>query len=58
VPVPSVLLSGNHANIALWRRERSLALTANHRPDLLERARNQGLLTKKDENFLADLKKK
>ena len=57
VPVPSVLLSGNHANIAQWRRERSLALTANHRPDLLERARNQGLLTKKDENFLADLKK-
>jgi len=56
-PVPPVLLSGNHANITRWRRERSLALTANNRPDLLERARNQGLLTKKDENFLADLKK-
>jgi tRNA (guanine37-N1)-methyltransferase len=56
-PVPAVLLSGNHANIARWRRERSLALTANNRPDLLERARNQGLLTKNDEKFLASLKK-
>jgi len=56
-PVPTVLLSGNHANIARWRRERSLELTANNRPDLLEQARNQGLLTKNDENFLANLKK-
>ena len=56
-PVPAVLLSGNHANIARWRREQSLELTANKRPDLLERARNQGLLTKKDEIFLASLKK-
>jgi tRNA (guanine37-N1)-methyltransferase len=54
-PVPAVLLSGNHANIARWRRERSLELTANNRPDLLERARNQGLLTKNDEKFLASL---
>ncbi|MCM0035232.1 MAG: tRNA (guanosine(37)-N1)-methyltransferase TrmD [Burkholderiaceae bacterium] len=56
-PVPAVLLSGNHANIARWRRERSLELTANNRPDLLEQARNQGGLTKSDENFLANLKK-
>jgi tRNA (guanine37-N1)-methyltransferase len=56
-PVPAVLLSGNHANIARWRRERSLELTANNRPDLLEQARNQGLLTKNDEKFLASLKK-
>lgn len=56
-PVPAVLLSGNHANIARWRRERSLELTFNNRPDLLERARNQGLLTKNDEKFLASLKK-
>lgn len=55
--VPAVLLSGNHANIARWRREQSLALTANNRPDLLERARNQGLLTKNDEKFLVSLKK-
>ncbi|MFY9136732.1 tRNA (guanosine(37)-N1)-methyltransferase TrmD [Zwartia sp.] len=56
-PVPAVLLSGNHANIARWRRERSLELTANNRPDLLEHARKQGLLTKNDEKFLASLKK-
>ncbi len=36
--VPDVLLSGNHAAIARWRREQSLARTAELRPDLLERA--------------------
>ncbi len=56
-PVPPVLLSGNHAKIARWRRDQSLELTAKNRPDLLERARNQGLLTKSDEKFLASLKK-
>ncbi|MCW2596797.1 MAG: tRNA ((1)-)-methyltransferase [Jatrophihabitans sp.] len=33
--VPDVLLSGNHAVIAEWRAERSRALTAERRPDLL-----------------------
>ncbi|HVO93058.1 MAG TPA: tRNA (guanosine(37)-N1)-methyltransferase TrmD [Terriglobales bacterium] len=33
--VPDVLLSGDHARIKRWRRERSLELTANRRPDLL-----------------------
>ncbi len=54
-PVPPVLLSGNHANIARWRREQSLALTAKNRPDLLEQARKLGLLTKADEKFLLSL---
>jgi len=54
-PVPPVLLSGNHASIARWRREQSLALTAKNRPDLLEQARQQGLLTKADEKFLLNL---
>lgn len=36
--VPSVLLSGHHANIARWHREQSLRRTAKYRPDLLERA--------------------
>ncbi len=35
--VPAVLLSGNHAEIRRWRRARSLALTRERRPDLLER---------------------
>jgi tRNA (guanine37-N1)-methyltransferase len=34
--VPDVLLSGNHARIAGWRREQSIRRTAARRPDLLE----------------------
>ena len=34
--VPEVLLSGNHAEIARWRRRESLRRTAERRPDLLE----------------------
>jgi tRNA (guanine37-N1)-methyltransferase len=33
--VPEVLLSGNHAEIAKWRREQSLKRTKKNRPDLL-----------------------
>ena len=53
--VPPVLLSGNHAHIARWRREQSLVLTAKQRPDLLQQAREKGLLSKADEKFLASL---
>jgi tRNA (guanine37-N1)-methyltransferase len=35
--VPEVLLSGNHAQIAKWRREQSLLRTLKRRPDLMER---------------------
>jgi tRNA (guanine37-N1)-methyltransferase len=35
-PIPNVLLSGNHAKIAAWRREEAERLTAARRPDLLE----------------------
>lgn len=34
VKVPDVLLSGNHASIAAWRREQSRARTRDRRPDL------------------------
>ena len=34
--VPEVLLSGNHKEIAKWRWEQSLALTAERRPDMLK----------------------
>jgi tRNA (guanine37-N1)-methyltransferase len=50
--VPQVLMSGNHAAIARWRRERSLERTARCRPDLLEAARRNGQLTREDERFL------
>ena len=53
--VPPVLLSGHHANIAEWRRQRSLALTASRRPDLILKAKEKGLLSKKDLAFLAQL---
>lgn len=53
--VPQALLSGHHANIALWRRQQSLALTLRRRPDLIAQARQQGLLSKADESFLATL---
>jgi tRNA (guanine37-N1)-methyltransferase len=35
--VPEVLLGGNHAEIAKWRRRSSLLRTARYRPDLLRR---------------------
>src|ERR1700688_2679519 len=33
--VPDVLLSGNHAEIAAWRKEKALRRTRENRPDLL-----------------------
>ena len=36
--VPDVLLSGNHAAVARWRREQSLERTSRLRPDLLDGA--------------------
>jgi tRNA (guanine37-N1)-methyltransferase len=34
--VPQVLLSGNHAEIAKWRREQAMKRTRENRPDLLD----------------------
>jgi len=50
--VPEVLLSGNHAEIEALRREQSLRLTLERRPDLLERVQ----LGEKDRRFLGELK--
>ena len=36
-PVPEILLSGNHGEIAKWRREQSVIRTAERRPELLEK---------------------
>ena len=52
--VPQALLSGHHAQIAAWRRQQSLKLSAQHRPDLLEKARQSGLLSRADEQLLAE----
>jgi tRNA (guanine37-N1)-methyltransferase len=48
--VPPVLLSGDHAAIARWRRQQSLGRTWLRRPDLLGRA----VLDKADRVLLAD----
>ncbi|HWQ05023.1 MAG TPA: tRNA (guanosine(37)-N1)-methyltransferase TrmD [Longilinea sp.] len=48
---PDVLLSGNHAAIARWRREQSLKRTLQRRPDLLEKFEP----TQADLKFLAHL---
>ena len=51
--VPDVLLSGNHAEIAKWRREQSLRRTLERRPDLLDEAP----LTKADLKLLDAIRK-
>jgi tRNA (guanine37-N1)-methyltransferase len=53
--VPKVLLSGNHAEIERWRRDRALELTARRRPDLISAARLRGALTADDERTLKAL---
>ena len=35
-PVPEILLSGNHAQIARWRREQTIRRTLERRPDLID----------------------
>ena len=35
-PIPSVLMSGNHAAIERWRREQSEQVTRERRPDLMD----------------------
>lgn len=51
--VPEVLLSGHHANIAKWRKEKSIEETLKRRPDILKDA----VLTKKEQQFLEKLRK-
>ena len=55
LPVPAPLLSGHHSEIARWRRERSLALTLERRPELIAAARAAGRLSVADERYLGTL---
>ena len=50
--VPPVLLSGNHANVAKWRRKQSLLRTRQRRPDLFAQL---DLSSKEDKKLLAEL---
>jgi tRNA (guanine37-N1)-methyltransferase len=54
-PVPAVLLSGDHARIARWRREQALQLTLRRRPDLLAALESERALTTADLRFLRSL---
>ncbi len=54
--VPAVLLSGHHGEIARWRRERALELTARRRPELIAAARAAGRLSHADEYYLKSLR--
>jgi tRNA (guanine37-N1)-methyltransferase len=51
--VPDVLLSGNHGEIASWRREQSLRRTIKRRPDLLGRVE----LSDKDKILVAHIER-
>jgi len=53
--VPAELLSGHHAQIERWRRDRRLEITARQRPDLIAAARAAGRLSTADEALLARL---
>lgn len=50
-PVPPVLLSGHHGQVALWRRQERLRRTFERRPDLLDGA----TLSKADRAFLRSI---
>ena len=50
---PAELLSGHHAQVERWRRDRRLEITSRHRPELIQAARTAGLLSRLDEDFLA-----
>ena len=49
--VPEILVSGDHARMARWRREQSLLRTRQRRPDLLDSAS----LSEADRQFLRKL---
>jgi tRNA (guanine37-N1)-methyltransferase len=52
MPVPEVLLNGNHDEIRRWRRRRALEKTLKNRPDLLNKVR----LSKEDEALLKEIR--
>jgi tRNA (guanine37-N1)-methyltransferase len=52
MPVPEVLMNGNHDDIRRWRRKTALAKTARNRPDLLEHV----ILTAEDEELLNEIR--
>jgi tRNA (guanine37-N1)-methyltransferase len=52
IPIPEVLISGNHEKIRRWRRRSALAKTLRNRPDLL----NDASLDKEDRRLLDEIR--
>ena len=50
--VPAILLSGNHAKVAQWRRKQALRRTRSRRPDMYEKL---DLSSKQDKKLLAEM---
>ncbi|NCB63140.1 MAG: tRNA (guanosine(37)-N1)-methyltransferase TrmD [Clostridia bacterium] len=50
--VPPILLSGNHRNIALWRRKQAILRTRNRRPDMYAKL---DLSSKEDQKLLVEI---
>jgi len=53
-PVPDILPSGNHPEVAAWRRRQSLLRTARRRPDLLSRALADGAVSDDERRWLEE----
>ncbi|MBQ7751521.1 MAG: tRNA (guanosine(37)-N1)-methyltransferase TrmD [Clostridia bacterium] len=51
--IPEILISGHHKNIEKWKREQSLIITKQNRPDMLKKAD----LSEADRRFLAEFDK-
>lgn len=50
--VPEILLSGHHAKVEEWRRQKSIERTLKNRPDLIDESK----LSKKELKYLLDIK--
>ncbi len=49
-PIPEILLSGDHAKVAAWRRAEAEALTRSRRPDMWAKRPNQAPIPKLRQN--------
>lgn len=55
--VPEVLLSGHHKKIELWRKEQSLKKTLQRKPELIEKLKREGKLSKEELEILERIEK-
>jgi tRNA (guanine37-N1)-methyltransferase len=53
--VPEILLSGNHGQIARWRRQQALWSTFRKRPDLFQKLMRMERITRGDEELLDEV---